>query len=120
MHGFGMAPNFHVTPPMYHHGSKLRNLERHDYDALGLTNLRTSSQATIEPPVVSSASTPTNGSPIDEVSTPGSEVPPPTQSLMGISDLTYNRFLESYCNHDSWGPDPIYNLEFDPSSPTEF
>ena len=120
MHGFGMAPNFHVTPPMYHHGSKLRNLERHGYDALGLTNLRTSSQATIEPPVVSSASTPTNGSPIDEVSTPGSEVPPPTQSLMGISDLTYNRFLESYCNHDSWGPDPIYNLEFDPSSPTEF
>lgn len=119
---------------MYHHGGELRNLERHDHNAptptdnaLGLTSPRTSSQATTqpEPPAVSDASIhPSNSTgkstpaPTDEALTPGSEVLPPTQSLVGISDHIYNRFLESYCNHDSWGSDPIFTLDFDPSSMT--
>lgn len=129
MYGFGTTPNFHTTPPMYHHDGELRNLERHDHNAstpannaLDLASLRTSSQETTqpEPPAVSGASIhPSNstGKPsptsTDEAPAPGSEVQPPTQSLVGISDLAYNRIFESYCNHDSWVSDPISTLDFD-------
>jgi hypothetical protein len=138
MLGFGMTPNFHVMPSMYHHNDGLGNLERHGHNAsppannaLGLSDSRLLPQATaqpksmvssghlIRPPNSTGDSTLTAGSSTGEVPTPVPEPEPPTQSLVGSSDLTLDKFLETCYNNNDWEAGSSFITDFDPFSLTD-
>lgn len=136
MNAFGAAQNFTI-PPMYHPAQGLGsgglyNPEQYRHNtsiltgnALSLSDSHPLPQATVlaEPPVSSGPwinppnpmgeSTRTAGSSMDEVLTPGSEADPPTQGLVEGSDLTYDKFLESFYDNNNWEVD--FNQHIDPS-----
>ena len=133
-----MAPNFLAMSSLYHHNDGLRNLERHGHNALPPTNhaldlldFRSLPQATApaeplassghptSPPSPTGDSTPTAGSSTGEVPTPVQEAEPPTQSLVGSSDLIYDKFLEGYYNNNDWEANSAFNPDFDLFSTTE-
>jgi hypothetical protein len=140
MHGFGMAPNFRAAPSVYHPtpgsgNDGLHNPEWHGHNtlipasnALGPSDFHPLPHATtvakplvgpdpwIVPSDSTGDSTTTASSSTGEVPTPGSEAEPPTQAMMGNSDLTYDKLLDSYLHSSAWGANPAFNLDLDPFS----
>ena len=137
MLGSGMVPHFPTMPSMYHPTPSfmdggLHHPEPHSHNALIPASVLSPSdfcplsqaRALVDPlvnpgpraipPALPSDSIPTTGSSTGEVPTPKSEAEPPTQAMVGDSQLTHYSHLGSYYYDHEWEVDPALNIGFDP------